>query len=106
MGVDNMYKGYIYRHWIINDKGIEKSYIGQTCKDVEERWGYNGKRYTKSKNQKFANAIRKYGWDSFHHDIILTIKCETLEELHYWLKDWERYYIWKYDSFKMVIIVL
>jgi group I intron endonuclease len=96
----DMVKGYIYRHWIINDKGIEKSYVGKTIQDVKDRWGYSGKRYLRNRKSKFAHAIKKYGWDNFHHDIILAIECETVEELDYWLKDWERYYIWKYDSFE------
>ena len=37
-----MYKGYIYRHWLINDKEQEKSYIGQTIEsNIENRWGRN-----------------------------------------------------------------
>lgn len=51
-----MFKGYIYRHWIINDKGIEKSYIGQVYrsnKDVnpQERWGKNGNGYAPKRKQ-------------------------------------------------------
>lgn len=32
-----MRKGYIYRHWVINDKGEEKSYIGQTVKENPQK---------------------------------------------------------------------
>lgn len=95
-----MYVGYIYRHWIINDKNIEKSYVGQTNQlNAEERWGRNGKSYSQSLT-KFSNAIKKYGWDNFHHNILLKIECKTEEELWFWLDEWERYYIEKYDSFK------
>ena len=60
-----MFKGYIYRHWIINDKGIEKSYIGKTTKEkVGDRWGKGGSQYLTYKNA-FNNAIRKYGWITF-----------------------------------------
>lgn len=31
-------KGYIYRHWVINDKGEEKSYIGKTTQKPHRRW--------------------------------------------------------------------
>ena len=96
-----MFKGYIYRHWLINDKGIEKSYIGQTTGDnVEDRWGLNGKGYLGGGvDNKMARAIRKYGWDNFSHKVLLTIECETPEELVFWLDEWEKYYIWLYDSF-------
>lgn len=41
-----MRKGYIYRHWIVNDKGQEKSYIGQTAKNnPRERWRHGGSGY-------------------------------------------------------------
>ena len=92
-----MVKGYIYRHWIINDKGIEKSYIGQTITKVEDRW-QNGRGYT-SIDTKFAKAIKKYGWDNFHHDIVETVECETKEELKDILNKLESYYIEEFDSF-------
>ena len=99
-----MYKGYIYRHWIVNEEGIEKNYIGQTIKKPEQRWGVNGKGYMKIRKKdgnvtEFANAIKKYGWDNFNHKVLFSIKCETEEELGFWLDEWEKYYIWKYDSF-------
>ena len=52
-----------------------KRYVGQTGKKPEYRWD-NGKGYlSKNKNGKynqpaFANAILKYGWDNFSHEII------------------------------------
>lgn len=52
-----------------------KKYVGQTKKKPKERWA-NGKGYlSKNKNGKykqpaFANAILKYGWDNFEHEII------------------------------------
>lgn len=96
-----MYKGYIYRHWIINDKGAEKNYIGQVYnRTPKERWN-DGKGYTTGKqDHKFARAIKKYGWDNFNHKVLFSIECETLEELVFWLDEWEKYYIEKYDSFK------
>ena len=99
----SMYKGYIYRHWIVNDKSINKSYIGQTKQSsVEVRWGNNGSGYKPQKDKeptKFWKSISKYGWDSFTHDILLVIECKTEEELVFWLNQWEMYYIEKYDSF-------
>lgn len=92
-----MVKGYIYRHWIINDKGIEKSYIGQTITKVEDRW-QNGRGYTGSETR-FAKAIKKYGWDNFNHEIILAVERETREELRKELNVLESFYIEEFDSF-------
>jgi group I intron endonuclease len=98
-----MYKGYVYRHWHVNEDDVEKSYVGQTITTLTKRWD-KGKGYTKTRKKdgnlaEFANAINKYGWDNFNHDILLIIECETLEELVFWLDAWEKYYIEKYDSF-------
>ena len=95
-----MVKGYIYRHWLINDKNKEKNYVGKTIQlNINNRWR-NGDGYIKNNpNTKFARAIRKYGWDAFNHEVVLTIECETKEELDFWLKEWEKYYIEKYDSY-------
>lgn len=94
-----MFKGYIYRHWIINDKGVEKSYIGKTTKQkAEDRWGKGGSQYLTYQSA-FNNAIKKYGWDNFHHDIIGVCEAETREQLNKDLSEWEIYYIDKYDSY-------
>ena len=99
-----MYKGYIYRHWVINDKGVEKNYIGQVYnRTPKQRWGKDGNGYKPKKGDEpthFYNAIQTYGWDNFNHKVLFSIECETLEELVFWLDEWEKYYIEKYDSFK------
>jgi hypothetical protein len=92
-----MVKGYIYRHWIINDKGIEKSYIGQTINELEVRW-QKGLGYT-TIDSKFSKAIKKYGWNNFHHDNVETVECGTKEELKDVLNSLEKTYIETYDSF-------
>ena len=51
-----------------------KKYIGITCKEPHKRWS-NGNGY---KGQKFYNAITKYGWDNFEHEILFNEL--TLEE--------------------------
>ena len=89
-----MYKGYIYRHWIVNDKGIEKSYIGKTTQKPNRRWK-SGKVYV----NKFGNAIRKYGWNNFNHEIIGVVESDSKYQLNLDLNEWEKYYIDKYDSF-------
>lgn len=99
-----MFKGYIYRHWIVKENGEEKNYIGQVySRTPQQRWGIDGNGYKPRGNAEpthFYNAITKYGWDSFNHKVLFSIECETLEELVFWLDEWEKYYIEKYDSFK------
>lgn len=57
---------YVYKH-TNNING--KVYIGITSKTPEQRWrnglGYKGQPY-------FWKAIKKYGWDNFTHDVLLT----------------------------------
>ena len=44
-----------------------KYYVGITKLEPSRRWGKNGCGY---KKQGFYNAIQKYGWDNFKHEII------------------------------------
>ena len=99
-----MVKGYIYRHWIINDKGIEKSYIGQVYnRTPEQRWEKDGKGYLDVRKNgqlsHFGKAIKKYGWHNFSHEILEVIECEDLEQLIPILDELEIKYIKKYNSF-------
>ena len=65
-----------------------KKYVGITSKKPQKRWN-NGKGYER---QYFYNAIVKYGWENFDHEILKT--GLTQEEADYW----ERYYIQEFDS--------
>ena len=44
-----------------------KKYVGITSRSVERRW-QNGNGY--NKGTVFRNAIDKYGWDGFRHDVL------------------------------------
>lgn len=90
--------GYVYRHWIINDKGVEKSYIGITIQKLNRRWG-NGNPYLQ-RDTKFSRAIKKYGWNSFNHEVLEEIECATREELVKELKSLEIKYVAEFDSYK------
>lgn len=74
---------YIYKH---TNKTNGKCYIGQTW-NIKNRW--HPSCYKKS--EKFYNAILKYGWDNFTHEIL--IKCDE-NNVDYW----ESYYIKLYNS--------
>ena len=83
--------GFIYKH---TNKINGKVYIGQTIVKPEYRWsngkGYLGSAKSPSKTH-FSNAIKKYGWLNFEHEIICECENSKLDEL-------ERYYIKKYNS--------
>ena len=55
----------VYQHVNLSNN---KKYIGITKQDVSVRWGANGVNYKSSPH--FYNAIQKYGWNNFQHDIL------------------------------------
>ena len=59
----NEKKYVVYKH--VSPSG--KLYIGITSQKPELRWNY-GRNY--KENPYFYNAIQKYGWDSFQHEIL------------------------------------
>lgn len=67
-------KWCIYIH---TNKINGKKYVGITSKEPKRRWGKNGTGYGKSQ-PKFRNAILKYGWENFEHEILF--KNLTREE--------------------------
>ena len=81
-----LYCLYIHRNKINN-----KVYVGITSQSPSQRWGANGIGYSRHQD-KFYNAIKKYGWDNFEHIILQThLSKETAELL-------EQEYIQKYNS--------
>ena len=84
-----MNKYCVYVH---TNKINGKRYVGITsAQDPNRRWN-NGKGYG-DKQPVFRNAITKYGWDSFSHEILLTglTRKQACE--------WEQYYIKKLETF-------
>lgn len=99
-----MCRGVIYRHWLINEYGEEKSYVGKhNSIDYEKkRWGKNGVGYKPRKGKPYTtfwSMIQKYGWNNFNHDIIEIVECETQKELDDILNNREIYWIAYYDSY-------
>ena len=72
---------YIYKH---TNKINGKVYIGQTCQKPEYRWNH-GKGYKECPH--FYDAILKYGWENFEHEIIETglTNEEANERETYWI---------------------
>ena len=81
--VDNT-KYIVYRHTSPN----KKVYIGITCREPNIRWA-NGKGYS---SRHFSNAIKKYGWDNFKHEILFSELTEKEAKLM------EQIYIALHDS--------
>ena len=76
----------IYEH---KNKINGKCYIGVTKqKPIEKRWA-NGRGYINNKH--FNDAIQKYGWDNFEHNIIMQIEDEEIAF------EIEKYLIQKFD---------
>ena len=61
--MENNYTVYSHKNKINN-----KIYIGITKQNVYNRWKGQGKGYSQS--PRFWNAIQKYGWDNFEHNIL------------------------------------
>lgn len=64
----------VYRH--ISPSG--KMYVGITSQEPEKRW-QRGRGYVR--NAYFNRAIKKYGWDSFKHEILLNNLTKEQAEL-------------------------
>ena len=60
---DNVFSVYMHTNTING-----KKYVGITSKEPTRRWKGNGSGYRN--NEHFWNAIQKYGWDNFEHDVI------------------------------------
>ena len=73
----NFKQWYVYKH---TNQINNKSYIGITCQKPIYRWGHEGHNYRFQ--TKFYNAILKYGWDNFSHEILFEnlTKQEALEK--------------------------
>ena len=94
-----MRKGIIYVYFNrakYEKEGIERYYVGQTIRTMEQRAGKDGRGYgwdDPNCNNKFARSIRKWGWDAFEGRILEEVYEEDLNEL-------EKFYIEQFDSYK------
>ena len=94
-----MFKGIIYRYYIINEKGKEMSYIGQTCSEKKRRSDFLNTNIQYGGNR-IENARKKYGPKAFKYEILETVDVDTEEERNFSLNKLEMYYIDLYNSFR------
>lgn len=87
-------KGYIYRYY---NPITDKSYIGQTTDLVNRKSSHRGKSIYK--RNKFYNAVRKYGWESFEFSIIAEIDAPSDTVCTLVLDYLEVLYVKAYNSF-------
>lgn len=90
-----MYEGYIYK--IYNDVN-DKIYIGQTTRTIKRRWA-NYKYSVKNNIDNLAihNAMKKYGIELFHIEMIEQYSFKEKEKLIKELDKKEIFYISKYN---------
>ena len=86
-------KGIIYKY--TSPSG--KSYIGQTI-DPERRMGQH--RRMVGNNTAFHSAIKKYGFDNFQYEVLVTVDLDDEQELKQKLDFFERFYIRKYHTYE------
>lgn len=78
----------IYKHTNIENG---KVYVGQTKQSLNDRW-QNGKGY--NNNKYFKNAISKYSWDGFRHEILednILTQDKANEREIYWISFYNSY---------------
>lgn len=74
-----------------------KQYIGQTINESQRKYAH--KSGTSKTQTKFGKAIRKYGWENFHYEVLFKINSNDKEKIRIVLNVMEKYLINKYDSF-------
>lgn len=78
--------------YLITNDVNNKVYVGQTTKSLEHRIKEHRNSMVSGEDTHLYRAMRKYGWDKFHFNIIATASDQdTLNEL-------ESYFINKYDA--------
>jgi group I intron endonuclease len=83
----------IYSIYKFVNKINNKVYVGYT-NNIKNRYSQHKSKYNKA-NNKFYNAIKKYGWENFEFEIIY----QSLDS-YYCLSVMEPYFISEYNSYK------
>ena len=69
---NGVWKVYLHTNLINN-----KKYVGITSQSLASRWGHNGHNYKRQK--KFYNAIQKYSWENFSHELLYNTHIQVLD---------------------------
>ena len=80
--------------YLITNDVNNKVYVGQTTKSLEERIQGHRSSMVSGVDTHIYRAMRKYGWDKFHFQVIATAQDQDT------LNDLEAYFIQKYDSIR------
>ena len=70
------YTGIIYRRYIINDKGREVYYVGQTCDPDKRNSDFLNLRIQYG-GLRIENVRKKYGPENFSYVILETVTAES-----------------------------
>lgn len=85
-----MFKGFIYQ---IKNKINQKSYIGQTTRDINQRWKEHVDSAKKHTHLPLCNSINKYGLENFEFIVLNEIQNDDKKKLLEELNELERFLI-------------
>ena len=91
-----MYEGYIY---CVENLLNEMKYIGQTSQTISIRWNQHKKDMWIEHNNKFYNAMKKYGVENFSIRELEKIECSEKDELLDKLDLLEQQYIEQFNTY-------
>lgn len=78
-----------------------KRYIGQTINEEQRKYQHYNAAFKSKKDNKFYRAMRKYGYDNFHYEVLNTLfrrHFETDLEFYKAIDNSEIYFITNFDS--------